>query len=211
MQDLFIYVGLFFVLQTRVSSDQGVSLGCNDTVGVQFGESVTVNCSILLKKNQSDFHVWLYTFESNNVEICNSTLPDSRCKSDNLTYVSLTISEILHEEKIDVYLTATCGHDHRSITVVPYAGQSTTKDRSRSMLSPGEPSHVRNSNAEDESRSKTPVIILVAVLIGVVIVVYLMYRKQTNRSSHLHSDLEKMKGRESDVQQSLNTEEENGI
>ncbi|XP_029953620.1 uncharacterized protein LOC115393018 [Salarias fasciatus] len=203
MGNLLIYVGLLFVLQTSVS-DEVVSLNCRDPGSVQFGESATINCSIEWKKDQN-CRVDHYVFKNNNVDMCSGTLPGNGCESDNRTYISLTISEVLKEETVDIELHSIHGHDFKSVVVKPYGEPKTTPlppNKTKTITS--EPLHLGvavqlygklktspqsgdSKNTEKKSGSMiSPVIFGVAVLLIVSFALYITYRATTSRNQFIH-------------------------
>ena len=83
-----------------------MSLKCNDTVEVDDGEDVTLNCSITGDDCEGVTYQWS---NSHGVIQCNSDLKEYICGWDKLTYVYLTISNVIEEENYTVRVHMDCG------------------------------------------------------------------------------------------------------
>lgn len=89
-------------------SYSAVSLECNDTMEVFAGENVTLNCSIIYRPG-SNCEGIKYEWEDTRGSICNSISTNYICGWDNLTYVYLTISNVIKEENYSIAIHADCG------------------------------------------------------------------------------------------------------
>lgn len=101
-------------------SDPLVSLRCNETVEVEAGKTLALNCTIQLPLGEGcrgDEYVWE---DSNNNNICDSTTyrtGNYTCEWDNETYVSLVIREVTENLTYTVKILTDCGEGQLSITV----------------------------------------------------------------------------------------------
>ncbi|GLD57730.1 uncharacterized protein AKAME5_000992700 [Lates japonicus] len=108
---------MFFLCLTLLSaaafqqSGAAVLLKCNETVEVVAGGTVTLNCSIHYQDVAvEDCKVISFTWNNTNVSIpCDSGSGEYICDSDNQTYVSLIISNVMKEENYTAAVITDCG------------------------------------------------------------------------------------------------------
>ncbi|KAI3365430.1 hypothetical protein L3Q82_010515 [Scortum barcoo] len=80
-------------------------LDCNKTVEVVAGGTVTLSCTYMEKRCKVERYVW----SNRHGEIpCNTDLMRHVCGWDNLTYVSLTISDVMKEENYTISVKTDC-------------------------------------------------------------------------------------------------------
>lgn len=85
-----------------------VSMKCNQIVDVVAGESVTLNCTIMMTEGcAGDLYNWKNTLGK--IPCDNSGLTEYTCHWDNQTYVSLTIRNAMKDEKYTIVIVTDCG------------------------------------------------------------------------------------------------------
>ncbi|CAK6982813.1 uncharacterized protein LOC122970953 [Scomber scombrus] len=95
------------ILQISASTEF-VSLKCNDTVEVVAGEDVTLTCRII-DTSGDNCEGEEYQWSNSHGDIqCNSDLKEYICGWDKLTYVYLTISNVIKDENYTVAVLTDC-------------------------------------------------------------------------------------------------------
>lgn len=90
---------------------------CNETVEVEAGEAVTLNCIIKFNvKNDCAGVSYLWRNTTSNIS-CKSGLTEYICEWNKLTYVSLKISNVMEQDNYTVSIQTDCGMDRASISV----------------------------------------------------------------------------------------------
>ncbi|CAK6982812.1 uncharacterized protein LOC122970953 [Scomber scombrus] len=115
------------ILQSSASAEE-VSLKCNDTVEVDDGEDVTLNCRITDMTGNNCKGVEYHWSNSHGSIQCNSDLKEYICGWDKLTYVYLTISNVIKEENYTVRVRMDCGFAPSSAIKVQVQKQSRRGD-----------------------------------------------------------------------------------
>ncbi|KAF1374227.1 hypothetical protein PFLUV_G00247450 [Perca fluviatilis] len=109
MSSLWLYLTLLYAasfVQNSASSGSGVTLKCNETVEVEAGEMVTLNCTITYSGLDKPQDCECLSYSWNNIEI----IP---CRQDNgldsVTYVSLTLSNVTKNGTYTATIKTDCG------------------------------------------------------------------------------------------------------
>ncbi|XP_020556017.1 uncharacterized protein LOC101170245 isoform X2 [Oryzias latipes] len=109
---LFWTVSLMFALQ-RVSSDEKVSLSCNQTVEVTTGGAVTLQCSVMWSGPIAKCGNISFTWNTNQSNLCRSNV----CTEENATLIRMEMRSVWEEQTVTVGVLSGCGMDSSTIRV----------------------------------------------------------------------------------------------
>lgn len=174
-------LSLFCALQRSVSSDEAVSLNCNNTVSVTAGENVTLNCSItstfggkVCTGQKYDWH------NTNGNKLCETNATKYTCAWDALTYVSLTISNVQEEANVTAEIVSICGMV-KSLPVRVQLIIDPKTDVFQPTTPPDNGPRTERSGQREESTRETTIVLCVFASAVVVFILYFLYRTYRRR------------------------------